>query len=113
MLKIKKNEISLTRGDSAYITFNITDGAGQVITIGENDLIRCQVRAKPNGGELLFEGTIEIDEDGIVWHILPENTRELDVGDYYWDAQLELENGDVFSFIPVSLFQVIDEVTEV
>ena len=36
---------------------------------------------------------------------------DLDVGDYYWDAQVEFSNGDIFSFIPVSKFKLISEVT--
>lgn len=58
MLKIKKNNISITRGDSAYITIDIFDGSGNAIIPGDGDVVRCQVRDAVNDGNLLFEGEI-------------------------------------------------------
>ena len=115
MLRIsKRTNIELTRGDSAYISFEITDNDGNKITLGDQDIVRCQVRKQPNGGELLISSELREDEkDGIVWHIRPEDTANLEVGLYYYDAQVEFkESGDIFSFIPVSKFVLIDEVTE-
>lgn len=110
----KKTNIELTHGDSAYITFAVTDDLGNKITLGEHDVVRCQVRRQPNGGELLIDSELTEDEhDGIVWHIRPEDTEDLPVGEYYYDAQVEFkDSGDIFSFIPVSKFILIDEVTE-
>lgn len=110
MLKISGNKISLTRGDSAYITL-IPNMDDVPYVLGENDTVRVQVRDVPNTGELIFEGNIEIINDEIVWHILPEQTKDLEVAVYCWDAQLELENGDIFTFIPSSQFKLLDEVT--
>lgn len=111
MLKIIKTCISLTRGDSAYIDFDITDKCGNPIPLTAEDNIRCQVRKTANGGELLFEGVIE-RTNGICWHISPSDTADAAVGEYVWDAQVEFSNGDVFSIIPVSPFIILSEVTE-
>lgn len=112
MLKFKKSNIQITRGDSAYITLNIKDIAGSDVTLGENDTVRCQVREEPNGGTILFEGEILREDSTFTWHIRPEDTKDAPKDSYYWDAQIELENGDIFSFIPVSCFCIIPEVTE-
>lgn len=108
MITVKKNNIKITRGDSAYINFNITDLSNAEWEFNEGDCVKVHVRNAPNDGDLLFEGTIE---ENCVWHILPENTNNLNVGTYWYDAQLETSNGDVFTFIPPSRFTVDNEVT--
>lgn len=110
MLKIKGTNISLTRGDSAYITLTINTENG-TYSLQNGDVVRVQVRNVPNTGELLFEGIVESDGDEIIWHIIPEQTSNLEVATYYWDAQLQTSNGDIFTFIPASSFKLLDEVT--
>ena len=112
MLKISGTKILLTRGDSAYVTLTINDQNGDPYELMDGDVVKCQVRTKPNIGELIIDGNVSQDVDGnIVWHILPTDTKDLDVGKYWWDAQLETAGGDVFTFITSSLFKITDEVT--
>lgn len=112
MLTISGTKISLTRGDSAYITLNVYDADGSPYVLGDDDQIRCQIRTEPNTGDLVVSGEILYQEDGeIVWYLRPADTKNLEVKKYYWDAQLELSNGDVFTFIPPSIFKLTDEVT--
>lgn len=112
MLRISGTNIALTRGDSAYITLGIADEKGNIFALEDGDEVRVQVRTAPNSGELLFQGTIELGmEDEIIWHILPQDTFHVDVATYYYDAQVRLSNGDVFTFIPCSKFKLLDEVT--
>lgn len=105
-------DIYLTRGDSGYIDFDLVDEAGNPIDIGENAIVRCHVRKAPNGGDLLFEGQIEVVDNKATWHIVPDNTKNAELDEYFWDAQLECSNGDVFTFVPVSSFKLMPEVTE-
>ncbi len=120
MLKIKKNNISITRGDSAYITIDIIDGSGNAIIPGDGDVVRCQVRDAVNDGNLLFEGEIiknvvtqdEEETVQIIWHIKPQDTRSADMTkSYVYDVQIEFSNGDVFTFIEAASFEIMDEVT--
>lgn len=116
MLKISGHKISLTRGDSAYITLqpNILDQNDRETPyeLNDGDIVRVQVRDIPNVGELIFEGNVDIMPDGeIVWHIFPYQTSQLEVKTYYWDAQLQTPNGDIFTFITSSPFRLTDEVT--
>ena len=112
MLKISGTNISLTRGDSAYLEFAITDTEGESYILKDGDKVRVQVRESPNGGELLFDGDISIEDNLVEWYIRPSDTESLAVGKYYWDAQLETAKGDIYTFITKSTFKLTDEVTE-
>lgn len=122
MLKINKTNISLTRGDSAYITLSITDGSGNPIELTENDIVRCQVRYKPNDRSqenILLTGEIirrsqENGPDQIVWWIRPYETKYIDLDEqdtFFWDAQVEFANSDVFTIVQVSPFKILPEVS--
>ena len=104
-------DIELTKGDSGYITVTLTDLQEQGITLREDDVVRCQVRAEQ--GTLIIDGEAEKTEDGgLVWRIAPEDTIGIDPGAYVWDMQLELpDSGDVFTFIPLSNFEILEEST--
>ena len=104
-------DIAITRGDSGYLDLDPTDLRGKSIVLGDDDLMHIQVREQPNGGSILFEGLIEKD-NGLVWHILPENTESASKDRYFWDAQIEFSNGDVFTWVPASNFTLLPEVTE-
>ena len=111
MVTIDDKNIHLTRGDTAYITINIDIDD---IELRDSDVVRCQVRSQPNGGYLWFESILEQDEGGYLWHVRPDDTSRMKPGNYYYDVQVEIaDSGDVFTVIPVSTFEVLDEVTEV
>ncbi len=99
--------IYITRGDSAYITLGVNG-----IELSSEDSVRCQVRDVPTIGRLIIDGELIKEDDEFVWHIRPQDTNELTPGEYWWDAQVEIpESDDVFTFIPVSKFVVLDEST--
>lgn len=106
-------DISITRGDSAYLSLNIRDKLHHPIELGDQDILHIQVREKPNGGTILFDGTVETEVDNsLTWHIHPEDTKQAPKNAYFWDAQIEYSNGDIFTWIPVSNFILLPEVTE-
>lgn len=110
MLTTNGTNITITRGDSAYINVVVTDSEGHDYVVGPNDVVRAQVRQDATSSNILFE-TI-IPSDTMVWHIKPEDTEGANMGrTYVYDVQLETADGDVFTFIPLSNFTVSKEVT--
>ncbi len=114
IVSVKCTHFFITRGDSAYPTLEAKDGSNNVINPSDLGTVRVQVREKEaTAGAVLFTGEV-MDLDGkTVWHIRPEDTRDLEYGTYKYDVQIELENGDVFTFIPISDFVVLHESTRV
>lgn len=113
MIRIDKTNVSITRGDSAYIQFNLRDVSGNTLVLTNMDVVRCQVRDSSEDGDLIFEGEVLRDyvNNKATWHIKPSDTNDLDIGTYYWDAQVEFSNGDIFTFVDVSKFNVLPEIT--
>lgn len=107
--------VSVTRGDSAYFKYKIKKSDGTTYRIKETDEIKVQVRTDKNptdNSTLLFNGDIHIDyvKNAIIWRVAPNQTKNLDVGTYYYDMQIKIGE-DIFTFVKVSDFVVTDEVT--
>lgn len=116
MLKVSKNKVFITRGDSAYLDITITTPDGSAYELNDGDTVQAQVRTIANTGELLIDasmdnGKIYVADGAVIWHLVPEDTRDLDIGTYYYDVQLVTPAGDVFTFIESSPFKITDEVT--
>lgn len=102
------NNITITQGQTGYATITLDDSSDLVI--GANDTIKVQVRVKPNGGRMLYEGTA--DPETLAWKIEPDDTMNIEPGRYYYDIRLTLaENGDVFYIVDVSDFVIEENVT--
>ncbi|MBR2258271.1 MAG: hypothetical protein IJ899_13250 [Blautia sp.] len=105
-------DVEITKGDSGYITVALTDLQEQDLELREEDTVRCQVRSKQ--GTLLIDSTAKKLAGGyVLWHLTPEETKDLEPGEYLWDMQLELpDSNDIFTFIPTSDFVISAEQTK-
>lgn len=93
MLSIWNNRITLTQGDTAYITVKLSN-----YTYDEGDTLAMTVRHKIDDEEITFQ--IEgIGEEGNVINILPEHTKNLPVGEYVYDIRLTTHLGEVFTVV--------------
>ena len=48
---------------------------------------------------------------GAAIHIRPEDTKELSFGKYLYDIQLTTADGDIYTVIPPTTFEILKEVT--
>lgn len=112
MIRISGSTILITRGDTAYISINVNDQDGNPYELQDGDKIEIHVRPRVSDRtELAFEGTVEYENDEVIWHIKPEDTDELEIDTYFYDVQLTTSNSDVFTIIPAAKFKILDEVT--
>lgn len=113
MIKTSKTNITMTRGDSAYIRVRAKNSDSTNYIYKEGDVLHVQVRT-PDLAEVVIEGNIAVDsvKNKHIWILKPEDTKDLDIGTYVWDAQIETADGDVFTFIPLSDFTLTTEVTK-
>lgn len=107
MFEIYRNDISITRGDSAVFeitiidkdknTYTPTDGDKITFTVKENTRSKATVFAKE-----VIDGKVIID---------PADTEDLHYGKYVYDVQLVTADGWVDTIITPHLFTVLGEVT--
>lgn len=108
MVKIKKNVITMTRGDSLIAKITITDASGDEYIPDENDSIRFALKQSFHDAEPLIVKAIPFDT--LVLQLDPEDTKPLDIGEYRYDIEITLSNGVVDTFIPWAKFILTEEV---
>ena len=104
---IFKNKIFLTRGDSAIFTLTITDANGDEYTPAEGDEITFTVKANTETRDIL----IQKDASSGKIEIQPEDTENLEYGNYVYDVQLKKSDGYVDTIITPHEFRLEEEVT--
>ena len=107
MLYIEGNTIRLTRGDTAYLNVPLLASEGQY-EMSPNDTLTLSVKRNTRDTEYLFQKIVTGTNS---FHIEPTDTAALSFGKYTYDVQLDTGNGDVFTVIPPSTFEVLAEVT--
>lgn len=109
MHTIKNNNITLTRGDSLYITINIFKNGEPYIPV-EGDVIRFAMKAKYRDSDDKILILKEIPNDSLLLKIEPEDTKRLSFGKtYVYDIQLTDASGNVDTFI-IGTFTITEEV---
>ena len=110
MLNVLENgEIQLTRGDTAHLSVNITKDNGEAYEIQNGDTLTLSLKKSVKDDEALMSKTITGSD---TFHIEPKDTADLSFVKYKYDVQLTTEDGDVYTVIPPSTFEILAEVTK-
>lgn len=109
MLKISGSNITLTRGDTAYLSLDLTLN-NDPYEYEDGDTVTLSVRrtTKDDDTQYLFQKVVTAG-DAIV--IEPEDTKPLEYGRYKYDVQLNTAKGEVFTVVEPSEFKIAEEVT--
>ena len=116
MYEITNNKIKLTRGDTMYAEVGMKDENGDPYTPQVGDSIRFVLkhatlekdRSEYTDPNPLIEKAIPIDT--CILHLEPEDTKPLGFGNYVYDCEITLANGDVDTFINNMPFTLVPEV---
>lgn len=108
MLQIdSKNRITLTRGDTAVLKLYLKDARAKSVNIGENCSCILTVKENTDTDAVLIQITAK---DGS-FTFLPEHTKHMKYGNYVYDVQVTMDEGNVYTVIPPSRFTIGEEVT--
>lgn len=103
------NTIQLTRGDTARLVVAVqNDLTGNDYEIAEGDTFRLTVKKSVNTTAVLFQKVVKGSSQ---FYIQPEDTKDLVFGKYVYDVELTTAEGDVYTVIVPSTFEVLKEVT--
>lgn len=106
--RVRNNIIYLTRGDTFKAVITITYPDGSIYTPIEGDQIRFALKQSISDEECIVIREIPIDTMLLV--IYPNDTKNLEFGNYVYDIQLTKANGDVDTFITASKLKLTAEV---
>ena len=106
------NDIQIIRGDTTFLKFQRLD-ANENIIYSEADRMYFTVKKSRCVSTVIFQKTkkdIKLDENGVYhFSINPEDTDNLNYGDYYYD--LEVIDEKIKTTIAFGRFTILPEVT--
>lgn len=103
----KYGEINLTRGDTARLTVDITDSEGRAYEVKEDDILTLTVKKNYEDTEPLIQKKVTGSN---LFHIEPGETKGLAFGKYMYDVQLTTADGDNYTVVADSVFNITREV---
>lgn len=108
MFYIEGTDIFLTRGDTAYLHVEIKDEKGSTYSLKDTDILTLTVRKQPNETKVYLKSVGDRNGNFI---LLPKDTENMYFGEYKYDIQLFINEEEIYTIIPVSSFNVLEEVT--
>lgn len=110
MLVINNNNISLTRGDTAWLTvptYIVIGEEKQLYTVKEDDVMTLTVKREYKDEEPMIEKKVTGTN---LFHIKPEDTKPYDFGTYKYDVEITTADGDNYTIIEDKKFKITNEV---
>lgn len=105
---ISGNTISLTRGDTLYLSVQMTKDDA-IYTPVEGEVVRFALKRKIDDAEepLILK---DIPISTMILKLNPEDTKSLSYGSYKYDIEYTSVDGDVDTFIGPANFNITEEV---
>lgn len=99
MVKLLDNfGIQATKGDTIIMPFVVTNNDGSIYQVQSEDVINFGMKKNYEDAECIVEKTI--DNDTLKLVLEHEDTKNLEIGSYYYDIQItEAEGNIVHTFI--------------
>lgn len=106
-MTISNQNITMTRGDSESITVSVKDRG-----LIDGDKIELTVRTSPTAPNRILHKVVTEFEDGkAIIRLYPEDTARKPFGVYWYDVQLTMADGSVYTIIKPHNFTLAEEVT--
>ena len=100
--------IRLTRGDTARLEVSVNSQDGEPYEIRADDTVTLTVRRTANDPTIQMQKTVVGSGS---FYIAPKDTQHMQFQKYVYDIQITTGAGDVYTVIPPSTFEVMEEVT--
>lgn len=105
MFEINGNEITITKGDTALIDFEV-DGYKFV----EGDVVYFSVKKNPKETNCIIQKAITVFDNNIARIELDKQDTKIGKGKYWYDIQCSLVDGRIDTVINKERFIVLEEI---
>lgn len=109
MDKVIDNVITLVRGDTFKHEVQLLGVDDVPYVVAETDIIKFGLKGVAGGPVLISK---IIPHDTMILQINPEDTRLLESNKYMYDISLTRANGESYTIVPCSVFNLALEVSE-
>lgn len=105
-MKVKNNDIHITRGDSEGIGIKFTN-----YELQEDDVVELTVRKDIRSEQVIHKIAEHMEDGSALITINPEDTEDLEFGCYVYDVQMTFASGSIKTLVKPAKFFVGGEVT--
>lgn len=107
---ISHNNISITRGDTASVALELErDNKPYVLATDDSGVLT--VKRAIDNEDYVFQKPL-VENEGVLQFIIePDDTKNLEYGEYVYDVQITLADGGIYTVVSPHKFWVKDEVT--
>lgn len=110
IVNTKTSLIHITRGDSGTLSVELKDADGQAYVPQLGD--RIIFRVADSSGTILLAKEGDIDNDSILITFLPEDTKDIQAGQYHYEVELVTDTDDHYTVIEYSIFEIGREIEQ-
>lgn len=96
MIRIQGTTITMTRGDTLSVTVGIYQGDAEY-QVQDDDVVRFAMKKSYYDSEPIILKTL--DNDTLQLQLDPEDTKDLEYGQYVYDIEITMADGTVDTFI--------------
>ena len=110
-------EIALVRGDTLKLTLTdikLSDGTEYVLS--DTDIVYLEVKKyATDKTAIIHKSATKADyvDGGLPFVFYPSDTVNLPVKEYYFDVRLFVDDDNIYTIIPMSKFNIIQNVTDI
>lgn len=109
---IRGTDLHMIRGDSETLVIKIEGQDGIPYQLQEGDKVYFTIKIRANTKEKAIQKIITyFPNNQAIVELEPKDTSNLNFRKYVYDIQLTQANGRVKTIIPLSTFEIMEEVT--
>lgn len=111
------SEITIVRGDTLKLTLTdikLSDGTKYVLS--DSDIVYLDVKKYATDKTAIIRKSAtkaKYIDGGLPFVFLPADTVDLPISDYYFDVRLFVDNDNVYTIIPKSIFRIVQNITDI
>lgn len=105
------SKMEIIRGTTTSIEIKLTDADGSPYVLNSNEKVVFGIKKHPNDRNVIFAKVAEGIGDGVFLVTLdPEDTQNLDIGMYYYDAGID-DGENFYNAVKAAIFELNMNVT--
>lgn len=111
------SEITIVRGDTLVLTLTdikLSDGTEYVLS--DSDIVYLEVKKHATDKTAIIRKSVtkaDYIDGGLQFVFRPVDTVNLPISEYYFDVRLFMDDNNIYTIIPMSIFRIVQNITDI